>query len=70
MAKRSKKTKVSPASKPFVLGREDMAAICAVEGLKLSPESEQRLKETEGLSPEERRAVIIAAYKAKAAQGR
>jgi len=35
-----------------------------VEGLKLSPESEQRLKETEHLSPEERVAVIIAAYRA------
>jgi hypothetical protein len=70
MAKRSKKKKVSEPTKRFVLGREDWAAICAVEGLKLSPEGEQRLKETEGLSPEERRAVIIAAYKAKAAQGR
>jgi hypothetical protein len=69
MAKRSKK-KVSEPTKRFVLGREDMAAICAVEGLKLSPESEQRLKETEGLSPEERIAVVIAAYKAKATRGR
>ncbi|MGD0368920.1 MAG: hypothetical protein ABSA94_15805 [Acidobacteriaceae bacterium] len=70
MAKRSQKKKVSEPTKRFVLGREEIAAIQAVEGLKLSPEGEQRLKETEGLSPEERIAVIIAAYKAKAAQGR
>jgi hypothetical protein len=70
MAKRSKETKVSEPAKRYSLGREDMAAICAVEGLKLSPESQQRLKDTEHLSPEERVAVIIAAYKAKAARGR
>lgn len=60
MAKRLKKT---PEEGPrFTLSREDVAAIFAVEGLKLTPEAEQRLKETEGMSPEERRAVIIAAY--------
>ncbi len=47
----------------FTLSREDVAAIFAVEGLKLTPEAEQRLKETEGMSLEERRAVIIRAYK-------
>jgi hypothetical protein len=36
-----------------------------VEGLKLSPEAEQRLKDTEGMTPEERVAVIIGAYKAR-----
>ncbi len=70
MAKRSKETKVSEPAKRYLLGREDMAAICAVEGLKLSAESQQRLKECGALSPEERCAVIIAAYKAKAARGR
>lgn len=70
MAKSTKKTKAGEAAERFVLEREEIAAICAVEGLKLSPESEQRLKETEGLSPEQRVAVIIAAYKAKAARGR
>jgi len=48
------------------MSREEVEAIFAVEGLKLTPEAEQRLKETEGMSPEERIAVIIAAYKAKA----
>jgi hypothetical protein len=36
--------------------------------LKLTPEAEKRLKETEGMSPEERVAAIIAAYKAKVGQ--
>lgn len=49
-------------SRPFVLGREKFAAISAVEGLKLTPEGEKRLKETEALSPEERRAVILRAF--------
>jgi hypothetical protein len=70
MAKRAKKTKVSEPAKRYSLKPEEWAAICAVEGLKLSPESEKRLKDTEHLSPEERMAVIIAAYKAKVAQGR
>jgi hypothetical protein len=60
MAKRLKK---SPEEKPrFTLSREDVAAIFAVEGLKLTPEAEQRLKETEGMSPEERRALTIQAF--------
>ncbi|HEX4066954.1 MAG TPA: hypothetical protein VHZ09_13110 [Acidobacteriaceae bacterium] len=49
-------------SRPFVLGREKFAAITAVEGLRLTPEAERRLRETEALSPEERRAAILGAY--------
>jgi hypothetical protein len=63
MAKGSKK---KPEEKlGFKLSREEFVAITAVEGLKLSPEAEQRLKDTEGMTPEERVAVIIGAYKAR-----
>jgi hypothetical protein len=47
----------------YVIGRAQFAAISAVEGLKLTPASEKRLKETEGLSPQQRRGPIVAAYK-------
>ncbi|HEY1498061.1 MAG TPA: hypothetical protein VGF88_00650 [Acidobacteriaceae bacterium] len=50
------------AVRPFVLGREKFAAITAVEGLRLTPDGEKRLKETESLRPEERRAAILRAY--------
>ena len=45
----------------YVLAREEFAAITAVEGLKLTPEAEKRLKETESLPPDERMAVVIRA---------
>jgi hypothetical protein len=50
------------APRRYVLAREEFAAITAVEGLKLTPDAEKRLKETESLSPEERMAVIIRAH--------
>lgn len=50
------------APRRYVLTREEFAAISAVEGLKLTPDAEKRLKETEGLSPEKRLAVILAAH--------
>jgi hypothetical protein len=52
----------------YVLSDAEIAAILAVEGMKLSPEGEERLKQTKSLSPEKRRAVTIAAY--KSARGR
>ena len=58
MAKRSKK--IPDEARRFTLSREEVEAIFAVEGLKLTLEAEQRLQETEGMSPAERRAVIIA----------
>ncbi|MGB9029910.1 MAG: hypothetical protein WCC27_07305 [Acidobacteriaceae bacterium] len=60
MAKSSKrKTTVG-----YVIGDANFAAITAVEGLKLSPEGEKRLKRARSMSPAKRRAVTIAAYKA------
>jgi hypothetical protein len=50
------------ADRPFVLGRKRLSAITALEGLKLSLTSEQRLNGTETLPPEERRAETIRAY--------
>jgi hypothetical protein len=50
------------ASRRYALTREEFAAISAVEGLKLTPDAEKRLKETESLSPEERLAVIVRAH--------
>jgi hypothetical protein len=61
MARRRKKEGKAPLR--YVMSREEVEAIFAVEGLKLTPEAEQRLKETEGMSPEDRIAVIIRAYK-------
>jgi|HubBroStandDraft_5_1064220.scaffolds.fasta_scaffold255835_2 hypothetical protein len=46
----------------YALTRKEFAAISAVEGLKLTPNAEKRLEETESLSPEERLAVIIRAH--------
>jgi predicted DNA-binding protein len=48
-------------AKAYVIGRSAFAAITAVEGLKLSRESEERLQQTENLSSEERLAVIMQA---------
>jgi len=52
----------------YVLGDANFAAITAVEGLKLSPEGEKRLKRARTMSPAKRRAATIAAY--KSARGR
>jgi hypothetical protein len=48
-----------------VLGAKAFAAIAAVEGLRLSPTSKQRLNalKNSDLTPEERRAEIFRAYK-------
>jgi len=48
----------------YVLGNlpERSSAISAVEGLKLNSESVERLKRTQGLRPEERRAETIDAF--------
>jgi hypothetical protein len=48
--------------KRYVLGSKSFAAISAVEGLSLRPESEQRLERTERLSPAHRRAATIRAF--------
>ena len=48
--------------KAYVIGRRSFAAITAVEGLKLSPGSEERLKRTEVLTPAQRRAETIRAF--------
>jgi hypothetical protein len=45
-----------------IIGRQAFAAITAVEGLKLTADSEARLRRTEKLSPEERRAETIRAF--------
>lgn len=47
----------------YVLSDAEIAAILAVEGMKLTPEAEERLKQTKSLSPERRLAAIIAAHK-------
>jgi hypothetical protein len=60
MAKRTNGNGKAP--RRYVLEREEFAAIRAVEGLKLTAAADDRLKEAESLSPEERRAVIIRAY--------
>ena len=51
----------SPA-KACVIGRRRFAAITAIEGLKLSSVSEERLKRTEVLTPAQRRAETIRAF--------
>jgi hypothetical protein len=66
MAKLSKGT--GKIAVRYVLSDADIAAVLAVEGMKLSPESEKRLKRTKLLSPAKRRAATIAAY--KTARGR
>jgi hypothetical protein len=45
---------------PFVLGQENFAAICAVEGLKFTGESLRRISSR--LSTEERRAEVLKAF--------
>jgi len=50
------------SAKGYVIGRRAFAAITAVEGLKLTRESEERLKQTEHMSPAERLAVTMKAF--------
>lgn len=52
----------------YRLAGAEIAALLAVEGMKLTPESAKRLMRTKSLSPAKRRAATIAAY--KAARGR
>jgi hypothetical protein len=47
---------------PFVLGRKHFAAITAIEGLKLSSDSEERLRRTVTLPADQRRAETIRAF--------
>ena len=56
--------KEQPKSSPkaYTIDRRGFAAITAVEGLKLTSSSEERLKRTESLSPAERRAETIRAF--------
>ncbi len=53
------------ASTGFVLGRARFAAICAVEGIALTPDMKRRASEFEnlGLSAAERRREIIKVYR-------
>ena len=60
MAKPAKSNGKAPLR--YALTHEEFAAVTAVEGLKLTPEAEKRLKETASLSPDERIAVIIRAH--------
>jgi len=46
----------------FVVGKQRFAAISAIEGLSLDSEGVERLKRTDGLQPEERRAETIEAF--------
>jgi len=55
----------SESTRPYVLGRKSFAAISAVEGLKLSDAGTRRLKKASRLSPEQRRAEAILAYKSR-----
>lgn len=51
--------------KCYIIGREPFAASSAVEGIVASPQSRERAAafERAGLSPEQRRQAIIAAYR-------
>jgi hypothetical protein len=50
-----------------VIGADALRAISAVEGIRLTPESALRLRKLKsgGLTPEQRRAQVIAAYAQK-----
>lgn len=50
-------------SQSLVLGGDAYAAICAVEGLKLSADSKARLADIKNLTPDQRRCEIIRFYK-------
>lgn len=62
--------KTSPSSTPkrHVIGSRAFAAMTAVEGLKLSGESRERLQklQSSGLSAAERRAAVLKAYRSTA----
>lgn len=55
-------SRAATTAKPYVLGRRSFAAITAIEGLKLSSDSEARLKRNQSLSPEQRRAETVRAF--------
>lgn len=59
---RKRKPAGKGTAKPVVLGRAAFAAISQVENLELSPEGEQRLRDSEGLPQEDRRAEVIKAH--------
>lgn len=69
MPKPSKKLPISAQAR--VLGDRAFAAITAVEGIALSPESRQRLASMRSrkLTPEEQRAEIIRAYSGAKSRG-
>lgn len=60
----SKKVAKSGMAKPPVLGAKAFAAISAVEGLRLSAASRERLDalKAAALTPDERRAEVLRAY--------
>ena len=60
----SKKT-THEKDRPRVLGRKVFEAITAVEGLRLSEASRSRVSKllASGLSPDERRAAVVRAYR-------
>ena len=60
MGNRSKN--VAPTQ--YVIGRKSFAAITAVEGLKLTSTSADRLRRTESMSPSDRRKETIRAFSA------
>jgi len=55
----------SASTRSYVLGRKTFAAISAVEGLKLSAAGKRRMKKTGHLTPDQRRAEVILAYKGR-----
>jgi hypothetical protein len=61
-------TKPAPVNR-FVLGSKSFAAISAVEGLKLSSVSQQRLARTAALPQAERRALTISAFSSARKRG-
>ncbi len=54
--------KANRDQKQRTLGGKAYAVMAEVEGLRLSKESAARLKSTKGMSPQKRRAAILAAY--------
>ncbi|MGQ0534221.1 MAG: hypothetical protein ACT4OF_16250 [Caulobacteraceae bacterium] len=54
--------KSNRSRKQATLGGKAYAAMASVEGLRLNKESAARLERTKGLTPEKRRAAVLAAY--------
>lgn len=61
---KSRSKSQNPSSKNFVIGRHGFAKISAVEGVKLTREMREDLREFDrkGLSAEERRSAITRKY--------